>query len=225
MANANEDDKVDTTTPDASPDKKESDETKVDDTTEQADAEKNDEGEKVDYAAELQKAQTRISQAEHTIVELRRKKEPEDQNVDEDVVDKKIDERFSSLQQQLASTAIASTLASLSSDPDERKLIMFHYQNSIKPTGITPDAILADLENAQVLANRRKLIRENSEIKRAVIAKNNSQGAGSRGTNQDRPEAQVQPTVKVTAAEAALLARRGLKPENVKVQTSTVTKR
>jgi hypothetical protein len=223
MANSDEDKKEDKTSAPASEQEKESDETKVDDTTKQADAEKND---KIDYAAELEKAQTRISQAEHTIVELRKKKEPvtEEPSVEEDVVDQKISEGFSKIQQQLASTAIASTLASLSDDPDERKLILFHYQNSIKTTGITPDAILTDLENAKILANRRKLIRENSEIKRAVIAKNNTTGAGA-GSNQDKQEVEAQPTVKVTAAEAALLARRGLKPENVKVSSSTAAKR
>ena len=226
MATQAEDKKEDKTSAPASEQEKESDDTKADDTADQADDQKKDE-DQIDYAAELAAAQTRIAQAEHTIVELKKEKKApvkEPENVDEDVVDQKIDQRFSALQQQLASTAIASTLATLSSDPDERKLILFHYQNSIKQTGVTADAILADLENAQILANRRKLVRENSEIKRALIAKNNT-SSGGRGSNQDKKEAEVRTTVKVTAAEAALLARRGLKPEDVKVSPATAAKR
>src|SRR5665213_156732 len=130
MATANEEKKVVTPTPEASPEQKQSDEEKADEAAKLAEAEKN---EQIDYAAELEKAQTRISQAEHTIVELRKKKEqvvvvPE--NEEEDDVDKKISDGFSRIQQQLASTSIASTLSTLSDDPDERKLILFHYQNS-----------------------------------------------------------------------------------------------
>ncbi len=228
MANATEDDKEDKTSADASQQKKESDEKKPDDQGDQADDQNDDQGDEgIDYAAELEKVQDQLKQAEYTIVDLRQKKggkkENESQSTDEDVVDKKIDERMSSIQQQLASTAIASALGSLSDDADERKLILFHYNNSIKTTGITPEAILSDLENAKTLANKRKILRENAEIKRTIITKN-SMGSGGRGSNQDKKEAE-QPTVKVSDAEAALLARRGLKPSDVKVNTTTAARR
>lgn len=219
MADATEDKKEDKTSADASQQEKESDKQESEKTDSQADGGTNNQ---IDYAAELEKAQAQLSQAEHTIIDLRRKKpeQKEEGSVDEDAVDEKIkaglSEGLSQIQQQLASTAIASTLAGMSSDPDERKLIMFHYNNSIKQTGITPESIVQDLENAQILANRRKLLRENTEIKRAITTQNTISNGG-RGSNQDKEEVQEQGP-KLTAAEIALLARRGLKPSDVKTK-------
>lgn len=229
MANATEDNKEEKTSAGASQEEKQSDQQKADDQAGQADVQNDDQGDdKIDYAAELAAKQRELEQAQHTIIDLRRKKEQpivqKEESVDEDTVDQKINDGLSKIQQQLASTAIASTLATLSDDPDERKLIMFHYQNSIKQSGITPEAILSDLENAKTLANRRKLLRENAEIKRAVATKktiNNS----SQGSNQDKPEVEIANAPKLSEAEVALLARRGLKPTDVKVLSSTVTKR
>lgn len=215
MANQAEDTKEDKTSAPASEQQKESDGKKVETTTDQADDQKN-EAEETDYAAELVKVQSQLKQAEHTIVDLRQKKAPEkkaEESVDEDAVDQKIDQRFSALEQTLASTAIASTLTGMSSDPDERSLIMFHYNNSIKKSGTTAEAILADLENAKVLANKRRILRENAEIKRSIAAKN-TMSNGGRGSNQDKEEVQEQGP-KLTEREIALLARRGKKPSDV----------
>jgi hypothetical protein len=103
----------------------------------------------------------------------------------------------------------------LASDPAKRQLILFHYQNSIRQTGFTRAAMENDLQNALILADKPRIIKENSEMKQTVKAKN-SMTSSARGSNQDfnTPEKNNKP--KLSAEEKALLARRGLKPEDVK---------
>lgn len=219
MATANEEKKEDKTSADASQQKKESDKAKADDQADQADDQNDDQEEPIDHAAEAEKLRDQLGKAEHTIQQLKKdKKQPiiADDSEEQDDVDAKIEKGFSRLEQHIVARDIASTLASLSSDPAEREHIKAVYDLRIQKSGFTPEAILSDLEAAKTLANERKTTRENKEIKRAIIAKKNTTGAGG-GSNQDKAEAEEKSTVKVTDAEAALLARRGLKPTDVKV--------
>jgi len=63
---------------------------------------------------------------------------------------------------------ISEVLDKVATSDSEKKLIKYHYENSIKQSGFTRAAILADLENAKILANREKLIRENEELSESL---------------------------------------------------------
>lgn len=109
----------------------------------------------------------------------------EDERLDESKILDRIEEKFAVLERDTVATNIASVLASMSSDSDERKLILHHYQNSIQRSGISPEAVLADLETAKFLANRRRKERDAQEIERIAVNKTTVSGT-SAGTNQDR---------------------------------------
>ncbi len=229
---ANEDTKVEKTTDPASDQQKQEDIKKEDDdTSSQASGDKNDQkNDDVDYAGEFQRVSTQLQQAEHNIVELRRenkdlkKGKSEDQDDDDsDEVDKKIDQRFSRLEQQLAGNSVAATLAGLSSNPDERKLILFHYENSIKKSGLSTDAILSDLEKAQALANQKRILRENAEIRRTIQTRQNVSN-NNRGTNQDKNTGEDGGGVRLTDREKALLARRKLTAKDVVAKATVPVK-
>jgi len=74
----------------------------------------------------------------------------------------------------------------------EKKLIKYHYENSIKQSGFTRAAILADIENAKILANREKLIRENEELSESLKSyssrgNQNFSGQKIRSTEKEPP--------------------------------------
>lgn len=103
---------------------------------------------------------------------------------DEDVL-AKVEEKLTNIKQETVQTAVASILASMSSNSDERKLILHHFNNSIKRTGDSTENILSDLETARFLANRRKNEREITELKR-VIENPISSASQAAGSNIDR---------------------------------------
>lgn len=148
----------------------------------------------VDYAAELEKAQSKLEKAGNTIEKI--KKENKELKIDDDEyivyheeidkqVEAKVAETMNSVRTDLASDTIESTLESLSANVDERALIKHHYENSLKQTGFSRQAIMQDLQNARLLANRQTLSKENTELKAALTAKA-STGNSSRGANLDK---------------------------------------
>ena len=148
----------------------------------------------IDYAAELEKAQSKLEKAGNTIEKI--KKENKELKIDDDEyivyheeidkqVEAKVAETMNSVRTDLASDTIESTLESLSANVDERALIKHHYENSLKQTGFSRQAIMQDLQNARLLANRQTLSKENTELKAALTAKA-STGNSSRGANLDK---------------------------------------
>jgi hypothetical protein len=189
----------------------------VDDTTEPiaAEAESNE----IDYKAELEAAQKQIAQAEHTIVETKRKLKEATSSTAEVEVDysteptrEEIAEQLRAEQQaeldkfkkELTQDTVETEINNLSSNPDERALIRFHYENSIRQSGFSRAAIQADLELAKLAANKKRLIKENAELREALKAKN-SVGKAAGGSNQDQQVVDDEP--KFTPAEMALIKR------------------
>jgi hypothetical protein len=129
----------------------------------------------------------------------------------EDAVTKAVDKRLQALTQD----TIDETLTELSSDPDEQKLIMFHYENTINKTGYSKRSIRADLENAQLLANRKKILKENREVKRALKTKQTLKKNAADGSNQDKG-GESEETPKLSAQDMAFMKRHNLSPKDVK---------
>lgn len=102
------------------------------------------------------------------------------------IVDEKVREGISLFTSNFSKSTVESTLASLSSTEDEKKLIQFHYENSIVKSGLDPQSVRNDLENAKLLANKKALFKEAQELK---IALNNKQGISTapHGSSQADP--------------------------------------
>lgn len=92
----------------------------------------------------------------------------------------------------------------LASSPEEKELILYHYDHSIVPTG----NIREDLENAYALANKNKTNARISELQRAVKSKKTRQGASDAGQ-------QVKPKQgpKITSEDVEMAKFAGTTPE------------
>jgi hypothetical protein len=154
----------------------------------------------IDYEAEATKLQKKLDKAGNTIEKLKKsnKSSNDDDNdfIDMDAeIKKQVDEKTSAIRADLAADTLESTLDSLSANPDERKLIGLHYENSIAKSGFTRDAIRSDLEKAKVLANQNTIERQNEELSASLAAKdtvgNTSRGANLDKANIQRPEKPV----------------------------------
>ena len=166
----------------------------------------------IDYVAELDKAKAKLEKAGNTIEKIKKenkelKTDDDDEYIDyQEEIDKqvaaKVAEKMDSVRTDLASDTIESTLENLSANPDERALIKHHYNNSLKSTGFSHQAIMQDLQNARLLANRQTLSKENTELKAALTAKastgNSSRGANLDKANIDKP---IKPMSEMTRAE------------------------
>lgn len=92
------------------------------------------------------------------------------------------------------------TLArSLSRNEDEYNLIMFHYENSIVLTGNLQE----DLENAQVLANKKRIRKELDEVQRTIQSKKDEGG----GEGAGQKEQAGAPPPKLTPENQKLIQR------------------
>lgn len=145
-----------------------------------------------DYKAELEKTKKQLGQAEHTIIKLKTKKD-EDSNTDTVVEDIVAEIREQGRQEvervraELTAEAVEDHLAALSNDPAERELIKLHYEKSINKSGFTRAAILADLQNAKVLANKPRFDKLMSEVNRSADTKSKMTSAAASGQQTDAP--------------------------------------
>lgn len=101
-------------------------------------------------------------------------------------------------------TSIEDRAEQLASSPEEKELILHHYDHSIVPTG----NLREDLENAYALANKHKTNARIAELQRAAVSKRTRQGASDAG-QQIKPK--QGPKVTQTDIEGAAFA--GVTPE------------
>lgn len=189
--------------------------------------ESNDESKEseIDYAAELEKERklregesVARKKAEDKIVQMKREKKTADENDDDpyglnELVDERVSATVGAIRSQIVGDVIDDELDRLSSNTNERELIKFHYENTIKQSGSSRRNIVADLEKAKLLANHKRMEKESQEAINTAI--NRSGTATSTGSNQDkiRPEADL----KLNPQELEILKRRGIDPKTVKL--------
>jgi hypothetical protein len=94
------------------------------------------------------------------------------------LVEAKIEERLSTIKTSLTKNVVSNTLSELSNNEDERALIKYHYENSIIKSGLDPDAIRSDMENAKMIANKKSYFRTTKEMATALQNKSQVSGAG-----------------------------------------------
>lgn len=146
-----------------------------------------------DYKAEYEKAlkekqerEEQLKKAEFTIEKLKSSESPA---VDIEKLKQEIAEGFKKEIDTIKTTVTASIfedeILRLSSNPDEAKLIRFHYENSIAKSGYDRSSIQKDLNNARTLANKPKTDAKIEEVKKSFVS-----GAtmGSSGGSGQQPE-------------------------------------
>lgn len=179
----------------------------------------------IDYAAELQKEIARgkekdkeLSQAQHTIVGLKRKnKEQSDDSYEEESDDtpqpltvedlnEALDKRDQKLIGQTHVVAVRSLIKAQTRNDDEAKLALHHYENSIVKTGDDE----ADVQKAILLANGARFQNIMAEVRLSKESKDSK--GNSSGTGQKR---QQKKEIKITPEEQEFADATNLTPEDV----------
>ena len=132
-----------------------------------------------------------------------------DEDASVDAIAEKVAEKLlPTIQRQTASDTIQSVLNELSSDPNEQKLIMYHFENSVGSNG----NIRGRLENAKLIANKKAILKTNQELK---VALHNRSQLGNTGQGASTEQGKQGDTY-FTPDQLAFFKKRGLDPEKVK---------
>lgn len=184
----------------------------------------------VDYEAELAQLKKEKDEAvegrkkaEDKIVKLKRegKTKVETEGFEEDIpetpdveeiVERRLEERDRKIRMELAKDSLEFELEKITSNPKERDLIKFHYENTIRTTGIDRNSIRRDLERASIIANATKIKKVALEMKEAIKAKNTAKNT-SAGNNQD---VDTSVETKYSPQDLAILKRAGIDPKTLK---------
>lgn len=164
---------------------------KVDDTTtDPKDVKPEEKG--VDYKAEYDKLQSKLTKAEYTIEQLKKgpsKKQDDDSDDDDDKIDplKLVDEKLSEFGKTIFATQRKTLINGMATNEDEAKLIEWYLDNRIKPSG----DLAEDVATAKALANR-KVIEKNFEvIKETLKEKNSFEGSGGSGSQPGKQKTEI----------------------------------
>jgi len=175
---------VDTTDPQASEEQEEF----VDESKEES-----EEPSQIDYKSELEVEKKRRERAEFALYKSKqdKKEEPEektdfDPSEIKNLIKEAIGGELGVVRHELDKARVEQMAHDRATNSGEADLILWHYTNSIKPTGNLKE----DMDNAYVLANRKKFVQENSEAKRALLSKD-KKGAGSGAGQKPKPKSEV----------------------------------
>jgi hypothetical protein len=153
------------------------------------------------YKKELSKEEKRLAYLS------RKQKESKDESdkkyIDEDILEQKM----SSLRQELLQEKEMDFVKSVSSSEDQAKLIFHHLENTVKRTG----DLVEDVKLARFLANRNKY----EQLEKELPAIQNSQRFGR--TVQGQPQENNQKNY--SPQELALMAKFGIDPNTGKVSS------
>lgn len=105
--------------------------------------------------------------------------------------DELVQEVSQNLSRQLAEHTLESYLQTIE-DGDKRDLVRFNYQNRIKLSGYTPQAIESDFNDALNLADSH-LIKKERDEQQATMRSRQTLGSASLGSSQDRSTPKVNP--------------------------------
>ncbi len=139
----------------------------------------------IDYKAQLELERARLKKAEDKIVKLKREKKEEpveeveraqpEQGVDDSDLESMVQEQVAQLRDEMRSEIVSgevdTALKEVSSDPDEQELIRLIYENKLQKTGYSRVAIMDDLVNAKIIANRETVLRQNQELRESLKSK------------------------------------------------------
>ena len=138
----------------------------------------------IDYEAELKKLQEERDNYKEGMLtyksKLKDKQDDEnEEEYEEEAKKEDIDEKLSEFKADIVKDNIEAILDSLTSNQAERKLIKWHYDNSIKHSGYDRINIRKNLEIAQTIANKQKISIEKEELERSIDLNYSNSGYGS----------------------------------------------
>ena len=168
--------------------------------------EKSEDSEHIDYKSQFEEEKARREKAEAVLRRLHDK--GRDDNEDEEgqpdlseqvrsILATELDERFGKLSSELRAEKLEALIAKSASDLEEAKLIRYHYDNSIRQSG---DLVL-DIENAKVLANKKRLESQVEEMKAAAVSKETA----SSGSGIGRKPTQQEESIKLTLVDEKII--------------------
>lgn len=168
--------------------------------------------------------ETELGQAQHTIVDLKKKKDevklPAPQQIDvESIQEKALETTKSEIEKfklEQTKDTFEEILASMASTPEDQEAIRTAYNDSIVKSGFNKDSIKKDLEKAFILANQPKFETTIKELKQAHISKQ-TQSAGG-GSSQQIETKDENLSAEDTAWVNATATRMNLPVEKVKAQ-------
>lgn len=184
----------------------------------------------IDYKAELEKVKAqyekRLGQAEHTIIALKKSKKDDSEDDGDDDSDNDIDEKINAIKEEqknelekfrigLIKDNVEDVISSLTSNPDEKELIRFNYENKIVRSGFDRKSIQEDLISAQLLANRSKFEKTIGELKYTLDAEKAKNKGGS-ATGQDKDTTAVKLTDQEEAWVKQFASRNNLSEDQVR---------
>ncbi len=148
----------------------------------------------VDYKAELLAAQAQLEKKDKIIDHKNRAinslKKKEDEETEEygdelDPVEERLEairkeqrEELAKIKESLTANIVEDEISRVSSSEDEKELIRFHLQHSIK-YGYSHQEIKEAVKQAKLLANEKKILDTNRELAEAVRAKSTTNTAPS----------------------------------------------
>lgn len=162
----------------------------------EADQDENTEDEEqeddIDYKAELEKAKREAENYKQGMLKYKSKAKQrlEDDTDYEDIAEtviSRVKEEISGLKVDMTHNVIDEELARLSSNEDEKQLILHYYNTKIQQRGQTRKEIAEDLLDCKVLANKAKLLSRDEELKHVLK---------TRSTTQKTPNFSSQPVKK-----------------------------
>lgn len=166
-----------------------------------------DETNVIDYKAELERIQEekaskeeQLSKAEHTIENLKRDKRVRPDEIQK-LIEEEISKRFQSVEKTALQSSAQQIASSIASNSDEAALIMYHYQNTIIPSGNLNE----DMEVARVIANRKRIQTELEETKRALSSPKPSSASSSSNKKTEKT------APKLSSQEASFIKNANMK--------------
>jgi disulfide oxidoreductase YuzD len=136
----------------------------------------------IDYKAKLEEEVRRREKAEAKIIEQKRVmkesqvEEPVSQDL-EKLLEDKLEQKFRELQFQTQEHRYSDVIKSYSTSAEEAQLMEHILKHDIVASG----DIEKDVRRAKMLANEDKITQENTELKRALTARNTAGGISSGG--------------------------------------------
>jgi len=156
-------------------------------------SETNKDSAQVNYEQEFKEQLEKFERSEQAREGYARRKglnaDDEDENADE--IGKKVEEaiqkQLPKLQSSLAADSVEQVLNEIAPTEAERKLIRFHFENSVSPNG----TIRERLENAKLIANKKTIFKTQKEM---AIALSNRAGLSPSGTGPSTEGNEVKDT-------------------------------
>lgn len=168
-----------------------------------------------DYKAELDRVKQERDNYKEGLLKtkdkLKKQKETDAPSLD-------IDEIKESIRKDAVNDTIENVLDDISTNEDEKELIKHHYDR-LQKTGFSKREIIQDLEDAKILANKKKIIDENKELKHSYLTRQSigNTGAGSSVRKEYEPEPTLNPKEKAVMDRVnAGRVQRGQEPLSAK---------